>query len=634
MNVDDILLSLKNYEKTQFRTKFLTETIDYFQKLNKKNIIKIEDSEHILAGIRIHTLYHNYLFYLTEKRYKDKYCYRKLTFTDNQASNLVKQICALRKDTDICSCLKKTGKGGTFYVLISENPIKEEADNLLPEKLNNALLGINSLIFLEHQNIDHYCSLYEKHKHKEKIYTEITRYTKIYDKLDNLTKDRVMIHSGLIYHFLGTLYSSDIDILYICIENKEFYESKNIFPNFDVFAIPPDKKIMDFAYKKDWMAYKLPRLGGADDIYTMLINPKYHFYFMGIKCIDIFTAINRTKSRSNTMSIIDIYLMKLYNNINIEMCIKNLTIRQGKMDILLNKLDFMYKKANKLLKEWYNLDVPIEYLKEHFKRCEDLYGTIYRNAISHVDPFIKIQTRVHRLISQHFIKKYGKDANYLLDIGSGKLSDAYIYENLNIKHVYGLEPSMYSIEHAKNKINKYKNVKFNLIHGYGNKEFNLKQKFNVITFIFTIHYMIKNIDTVIKNILKHSNSGTIVIITCINGNRVIEKLYKIDNFDIGFEIKYYRDIYWAVYKIKDVDMNDKMLFYMKDVYGLENGSVENIVDIKYLIDKFEKNNLKLLENKSFEQVYSNIPSINNKYHLKYFQKEILNFNNVLVFKRD
>ena len=50
------------------------------------------------------------------------YCYRKLKFTDNQLKNFQLQLCALKENKDICSCLKsykKSKKNNVFYILLS-----------------------------------------------------------------------------------------------------------------------------------------------------------------------------------------------------------------------------------------------------------------------------------------------------------------------------------------------------------------------------------------------------------------------------------------------------------------------------------------------------------------------------------
>ena len=390
------------------------------------------------------------------------YCYRKLKFTDNQLKNFQLQLCALKENKDICSCLKsykKSKKNNVFYILLSPSEIENEKDNLLPEKLNNTLLGINSLIFLEHQNIDNFCKLYYKHKNSASVYNDIVKYMKVYDTVSKLDKDRILIHSGLIYQFLGTIYSNDIDLLIIAKRNDEFDKFNNIFKKFDSSSIIlPDKNKMKFPYKKEWFTYKLPRLGGADDIFTMMINPKFHFYYMGIKCIDIFTNIQKTISRSKTEGMVDMYLLDVLNHFDTKMCIKNISIQQGIPFVIVDKIEDMYKRSKQLLKNWYNIDVSIEYFRKKFKLCTEIYDTIYMDTVNYMDPIVKLQVKLHRMISQVYIVKYGKNVNYLLDIGGGKLSGAYIYDKLKIKNVYMIEPSMYSLNTAKKTAMKYPNV--------------------------------------------------------------------------------------------------------------------------------------------------------------------------------
>jgi|APSaa5957512622_1039677.scaffolds.fasta_scaffold294135_1 hypothetical protein len=91
------------------------------------------------------------------------------------------------------------------------------------------------------------------------------------------------------------------------------------------------------------------------------------------------------------------------------------------------------------------------------------------------------------------------------------------------------------------------------------------------------------------------------------------------------------DIYWGAYKISNIDCSNKMMFYMKDVYGLESGSEESVVNINDLINKFEKNKMKLLHNNSFLDEFESIPQLYKNYKIRNFQKEILNMNQMLVF---
>lgn len=616
MESTDIIISLTKYKNEEFSTKFLDETIDYFQTHGK--ISKIPENEYMLAGIRLHMLYNQFYFYLSPNAIKDT-CHRQLTLSKNQTYNLQNQIFGLKKDT-FNICKKEKANNSKSFLIISPSEITEEKTHEIQLQLALPLIGINSLKFLEYQNLDNYCKIWNK---SEKIFKDLSEYQKIIYKLSWQERDRILISDNVIYNLLGTFSSSDMDILLITKNNQET-KLINYMKKFNPTIIHDDEVESEEYYKTKWFINKLPSIVGAPDIYTMLINTKYHFYFMGIKCISLFANIEKSIYKSNWQSFLDIYLLKIVNNLDClnQLCIKNISFNKGKTEINNDKtIGTIYENIHKFAKKTYNVNIPISYIKEHFVKCSDKFETIYKNRVSYIDPLIREQIKTHRKISQHYIMRYGRNKDNLLDMGSGKLSGANIYTKARIKNVYGVEPSIYSVQLAKEIAKKYKKTNFTLINAFADKPLKLDVKFDIITFIFTIHYMIKNINIVIDNITKLSKSGTIIIITCVNGDKILEKLQKTDSY----EIKYYNTVYWGVYKFNN---SEKYLFYMKDVYGLEMGSEEYLVSVDELTSKFQKNNMKLLYTNDFKSEYQKIP---NAPKLRNFQCDILNLQQILIF---
>lgn len=620
MNSLDIIISLNKYKTNEFQTEFLDDTIKYFQ--GKGKITKIFENECMLAGIRLHILYNKFYIYLSPKKPTLKtVCYRQLNLSKKQAYNLKNQIDGFKKNTfHICDDVKTENL--TSFLIFSSTYIKSEKLYEIQLELALGLIGIHSLRFLEYQNLNNYCKLWGTNKI---ISSDLMKYKKILYKLPWQTRDRMMIFSGVLYNILGTLFTSDIDIL-VVVKNIGDLKLKETFKNFNISTfITSDKTITEFYYKIQWFIHKLPYLVGAPDIYTMLINTKYHFYFMGIKCISIDANIERSLSKSNWQSFLDIYLLKIINKIDSidKLCIKNITIHQDKAIIRTNsEIEKINIKINSFAKKWYNIDIPVTYIEEHFKKCSEKFNTIYKKRVGYIDPLVREQIKIHRRISQYYIMKYGRDKEYLLDLGSGKLSGSYIYKKARIKNVYGVEPSTYSVQMAYEVAKKYPRVNFTIINAFADKPLDIKVKFDIITLIFTIHYMINNIDVVINNIKKMSKQGTIIIITCVNGDKVLANMGKLDRY----EIQYYKDIYWGVYRF---NTNDKFLFYMKDVYGLELGSEESLVSITNLINKFKTNNIHLIHSNSFKDEYNNIP---NSSKLHKFQYDILDIQHILIFR--
>jgi SAM-dependent methyltransferase len=642
LNSDDILLSLNKYTNNEFPSSFLNETIQYFNTLNNSNIDIIPENKYALAGIRIYTMYFPCFMYLSKNKWKENITYRKLKLSLVQTNNLFNQFDGIKRN-DFLICNNIHEKPGVYYLYI----IPETTDDIkllsskekyiIPYELQGCLLGIASLYFLEHQNLETYCS--ENYvTNSSKLYKDLNILKEKIKLLNPLIRDRVMVHSGLIYHFLGTVYSRDIDLLFIAKKLSE-KSIESYFNNIDLSIVYPpgikDSK-SPYAYKQHWFRYKLPQLGGVPDIYTMLIDPEHHFYFMGIKCIDIYTTFKKSSSRNSALSILDTILLEKINNINYikDYCIKNIAVRQGNANVSTNKIIAKnFQSVKSLLKEWYNIDVPISYLEKHFKKCEEVHNTIYFNQTAISDPLMTQLASFNRFVSQKYILKFSKNKESLFDIGSGKLTGASIYKKSNLKYVYGIEPSIYSIQLANEVILKYPDIHFNLTQGYGDRPFHVNRKFDVITLIFTIHYMVDNIHILLDNILRLSKKGTIIIITYINGS----KLFPILKNKGKFEVKYENDIYWGVYafndKLTEINSNKifpKVLFYMKDVYGIENGSEEYLIIPEFIKYNFITNGFKLLKHNTFLEEYNKIGHQSNP--LLSFQKQILEYHEIMIFE--
>lgn len=633
MDSADIIHSLNRYNNDELKSPFLNETISYFKRLNNSRICIIEEDEYMLAGIRLHILYNNFYFYLSSKKPDNIVSYRKLTLSKNQVYNLENQLYGIKKETfNICNN-EKTQISKSYFI-ISQFKLTDKNMTSIPLSMALGLIGINSLKFLEYQNLKNYCILSSK---SEKIFKDLIEYKKMMSELKWQERDRLLLINDIILNAMGTRPASDIKILLVSNNSQKSSGMKTLIKKFNIIEL--NQKTEDIESMKEseyalfqkakWLVNKMPSLSGAPDINTMLINTKYHFYFMGIKFISIFANINKTIYKSNYQSFLDVYLLKIINNLDCfnTLCIKNITFTKGETNLNNNEsIDLMYKNIHNFAKKSYKIDIPISYIKQHLTKCADKFDTIYKNRVKYVDPLIREQIKIHRQISNYYIFKYGRNKESLLDMGSGKLSGSWVYGKANIKNVYGVEPSIYSIELAKEMIKKNSKTKFTLINAFADKQLNIDVKFDIITFIFTIHYMLKNLNIVIDNIKKLSKVGTIIIITCVNGDKISEKLSNSDSY----EIKYYNSVYWGVYKFNSKDIkNDTVLFYMKDVYGLELGSEEYLVPVNSLIENFQKNNIRLKYNNSFKNEYNKIP---NSSKLKTFQYDILNMQNILIFE--
>ena len=110
---------------------------------------------------------------------------------------------------------------------------------------------------------------------------------------------------------------SDIDMS-IIDKNGDYYTKSNEQP---------------LKYKKIWFTYQLPNLDGAMDIYDVLVNPVFNFYFAGMKFFNINLTIYRFLQRASISSMADVLMLYDINKYDVrnKICLPNMTIRQGRL---------------------------------------------------------------------------------------------------------------------------------------------------------------------------------------------------------------------------------------------------------------------------------------------------------------
>lgn len=249
--------------------------------------------------------------------------------------------------------------------------------------------------------------------------------------------------------------------------------------------------------------------------------------------------------------------------------------------------------------------------------------------------------KFHQYIKLFYLQSYFNQG-IIIDIGSSDLKSLKFWKKLpNVTHIYSLEPSkqlfrigfnkLINDDFAKNKVTfiKAKGEK-NWIDGSAalNDTSKIKllkmknKKADIITFEFSFHYLLNNIDVVINNIKFFSKSGTKIIIHTLNGNLVKDKL-KDNNKCIvkrgEEEVFYLEKLY------NDDDEFKTINVYFKGVTGLGNIIPECIVEQDYLFDKFSNNGFNLLEYTNFIERYED------KFNLNKHEMDVSNMYVTYVF---
>ena len=313
------------------------------------------------------------------------------------------------------------------------------------------------------------------------------------------------------------------------------------------------------------------------------------------------------------------------------LCIPNMIIKNNNMTVYNdNNLNKLYNKLHSELKNIYDVNLPIDNIKKILKKCH-MHGFDIYKGIPTYNHDTDIVKKFHLDVKRHIYNKYCKNIDMLFDNGCGRLTDLFYWNDAGIKNVFCVEPSKDSIQSGKDRLERVKNKiksKILVVEGVGDIDWSTEQKYNeiikhkydVITFQFTIHYMINNLQTLIKNLLSISKHNTKIIITCMDGNLIHDELNKKDKIEVR------NDKNEIIFAISDMP-DDNILVYLKGGYGMEHGSIEKIVNISKLIKIFNENGFILKERKPFLEYNSIIKDV-----MTPTQKNISKYYSSVVFE--
>ncbi len=275
---------------------------------------------------------------------------------------------------------------------------------------------------------------------------------------------------------------------------------------------------------------------------------------------------------------------------------------------------------------------------------------------------IKSLKRFHNRVKKYYIEKYSRNKDVILDIGSGRGSDARFWIEFGVKFAVGVEPSTDSIKQAIIMYNKLKNeagskqiTKIVYLNGAGQKNFDdgsaalrdqdrerfkdifgrKKLKADNINLFWTIHYMMdteKDFSTLMNNIGNHIKKDGTVVVLCMDGGRIDkllkegEGVYEVKKDDkLVFRLKAQYD-----YEKDKLDFfGNKISVELASTYGLEKGIEENLVFVDELIKRFEDKKFKLIERTEFLDV--DIPE---RKDLKDYEEKVSYLYLALVFKNN
>lgn len=167
----------------------------------------------------------------------------------------------------------------------------------------------NSLKFLEMQNIENMLST--DYQNNLKTFHEIKNKFMEYDYF---TQENIMINSSTILMLLGFRKNNDIDIYIDKVKNSEkIIETCSKFENIDLSV----KNTHLWPNYWDTWLDEWAQKAGAKYFEEIVGFNDYHFYYCGLKLMNIHVDIQRRIVRSRPASLTDLYMLNKTYNMNI-----------------------------------------------------------------------------------------------------------------------------------------------------------------------------------------------------------------------------------------------------------------------------------------------------------------------------
>ena len=265
-----------------------------------------------------------------------------------------------------------------------------------------------------------------------------------------------------------------------------------------------------------------------------------------------------------------------------------------------------------------------------------------------------------KLIESVAVSKTKRFKGELLDLSAGKGGDLPKWKRSRFKKVIGIDISKDGLNYAMNFYKTYPKPKPNVYYVWGDSRKLIfpsqeaamddmsklrmseyipnKEMFDVVSSQFAIHYFFeskKTLENFLQNVTDNLKKGGYFIGTCFDGKRVFDTLGK----DKKIEGKEGEDITWSItkkYRIKKMSDTKPQLGVKIEVYVASIGSpkIEYLVNFKYLEKIAMKYNLKLVEIKSFKELYEEMEKgKGNKFMMNEDEKRFSFLNSTFKFQK-
>jgi hypothetical protein len=183
----------------------------------------------------------------------------------------------------------------------------------------------------------------------------------ILGKLSPKDRYRTLIVSAGIMEILGTTVAADSDLI---VWNEENSPALNALPSTGLDALVWNGKryLDDREFWDQWLNKDFPKLYGAESMEETVFDPRFHFYWKGLKFISLEATLAKLIRRARPSAYTDLFILsKIGVPIKFPIPVPNKTItddfttKAGQQKLL--------RTIQYYMKTWHNLDVSIHDIK-------------------------------------------------------------------------------------------------------------------------------------------------------------------------------------------------------------------------------------------------------------------------------
>lgn len=239
--------------------------------------------------------------------YIKKYTYIQSILNNNifNVNVSVLIVCNRNKNISINN-FEENYNGHTIFIPINNN-----------DKIIYSTLFFNntSIETMKLQNLDKF--LTKKFKNSFDMFIQYRSW--IFDNIDIIYHDKFMLYSSILLSILGLRNANDLDIYIDNVDDKNLSCIKELI-NSKLFKFEYDISVKNTEYWpshwNEWLDSWAKSIGLLyfEDI---LCNPKYHFYFLGVKVISLECDIARRIIRNRPKAIADLIALNKFCKLNI-----------------------------------------------------------------------------------------------------------------------------------------------------------------------------------------------------------------------------------------------------------------------------------------------------------------------------